>query len=185
MIRRVRGCLFVCYLFVVLSSVWLVPLRYATRPPTYLSLQLGLPTCLKPPNHLTIFPSVRLSIRRTTEHDLDVVVTEQGLEDLRGLSPRERAPTIIKKCAHLDYRDMLMDYYEKSLYECLEKGVGHEPCVEGECFLGLFLGLRGVVFGSRFGFPWWLGWSVALLVILAIVSWLLFKKERVGLGRAG
>jgi acyl-CoA hydrolase len=82
---------------------------------------------MKPHNHLTILPSVRLSIRRRTEHDLDVVVTEQGVADLRGLSPRERAPTIIKKCAHSDCRDMLTDYYEKSLYECLKRGAGHEP----------------------------------------------------------
>ncbi|KAJ7633167.1 hypothetical protein FB45DRAFT_914519 [Roridomyces roridus] len=62
-----------------------------------------------------------------TEHDLDVVVTEQGLADVRGLSPRERAPIIIKNCAHPDYRDLLMDYYERSLHECLKRGAGHEP----------------------------------------------------------
>ncbi|KAJ7080425.1 hypothetical protein B0H15DRAFT_857089 [Mycena belliarum] len=62
-----------------------------------------------------------------TEHDLDVIVTEQGLADLRGLSPRERAPVIIKNCAHPDYRDSLLDYYERSLHECLAAGRGHEP----------------------------------------------------------
>ncbi|KAL1743990.1 hypothetical protein HDZ31DRAFT_39737 [Schizophyllum fasciatum] len=62
-----------------------------------------------------------------TEHDLDVVVTEQGLADLRGLAPRERAPVIIQKCAHPDYRDSLMDYYERALHDCLKKGMGHEP----------------------------------------------------------
>ncbi|KAJ7154191.1 hypothetical protein C8R46DRAFT_1118968 [Mycena filopes] len=62
-----------------------------------------------------------------TEHDLDIIVTEQGLADVRGLSPRERAPIIIQKCAHPDYRDMLMDYYEISLKECLAAGRGHEP----------------------------------------------------------
>ncbi|KAF8882757.1 acyl-CoA carboxylate CoA-transferase [Gymnopilus junonius] len=62
-----------------------------------------------------------------TEHDLDVIVTEQGLADLRGLSPRERAPVIIKNCAHPDYRDMLMEYYERALHECLKRGAGHEP----------------------------------------------------------
>ncbi|KAF9266564.1 acyl-CoA carboxylate CoA-transferase [Marasmius fiardii PR-910] len=62
-----------------------------------------------------------------TEHDLDVVVTEQGLADLRGLAPRERAPVIIKNCAHPDYRDMLLDYYERSLHECMKRGAGHEP----------------------------------------------------------
>nr|GAT46488.1 acetyl-CoA hydrolase [Mycena chlorophos] len=69
-----------------------------------------------------------------TEHDLDVVVTEQGLADLRGLSPRERAPLIIKNCAHPDYRDMLMDYYERSLHECLAAGRGHEPHMLRVCF---------------------------------------------------
>ncbi|ADL08567.1 succinate CoA transferase [Thermosediminibacter oceani DSM 16646] len=50
-----------------------------------------------------------------TEHDVMVVVTEQGLADLRGLSPRERAREIIQKCAHPDYRDALMEYYKKAV----------------------------------------------------------------------
>lgn len=62
-----------------------------------------------------------------TEHDLDVIVTEQGLADLRGLSPRERAPLIIEKCAHPDYKPMLKEYYDRALFECLKKGAGHEP----------------------------------------------------------
>jgi acetyl-CoA hydrolase len=62
-----------------------------------------------------------------TEHDLDVVVTEQGLADVRGLSPRERAGVIIKKCAHPDYQPILMEYFERAEYECLKKGWGHEP----------------------------------------------------------
>ncbi len=49
-----------------------------------------------------------------TEHDVDVVVTEQGLADLRGLSPRERARKIIQVCAHPDYREALMDYFERA-----------------------------------------------------------------------
>lgn len=49
-----------------------------------------------------------------TEHDVSVVVTEQGLADLRGTSPRERARKIIQNCAHPDYRDMLMDYLERA-----------------------------------------------------------------------
>ncbi|GLB36901.1 putative acetyl-CoA hydrolase/transferase C-terminal domain [Lyophyllum shimeji] len=62
-----------------------------------------------------------------TEHDLDVVVTEQGLADLRGLAPRERAPVIIEKCAHPDYKDLLHEYYDRALHECLARGAGHEP----------------------------------------------------------
>ncbi|MCM2359620.1 MAG: acetyl-CoA hydrolase [Geobacteraceae bacterium] len=62
-----------------------------------------------------------------TEHDLDVLVTEQGLADLRGLSPRQRAQRIIAKCAHPEYRPILQDYYDRSLKECLASGSAHEP----------------------------------------------------------
>ena len=84
-----------------------------------------------------------------TEHDLDVIVTEQvpplisdspseishltdyfdhqGLADVRGLSPRERARLIIKKCTHPDYQPILQDYFDRAEYECLKKGWGHEP----------------------------------------------------------
>ena len=67
------------------------------------------------PLHHTSTTLVRLSsnelflqtLTLSPEHDLDIIVTEQGLADLRGLSPRERAPIIIEKCAHPDYKDML------------------------------------------------------------------------------
>ncbi len=45
-----------------------------------------------------------------TEHDVDVVVTEHGVADLRGLSPRERAEAIINNCADPEYRDALNAY---------------------------------------------------------------------------
>ena len=50
-----------------------------------------------------------------TEHDVDVLVTEWGLADLRGLAPRERAPLIIEQCAHPDYRPQLRAYVEQAL----------------------------------------------------------------------
>ncbi|MDA3647558.1 acetyl-CoA hydrolase/transferase family protein [Saccharopolyspora indica] len=50
-----------------------------------------------------------------TEHDVDVIVTEQGLADLRGLSPRKRAERIIANCAHPDFRPALQDYYDRAL----------------------------------------------------------------------
>lgn len=62
-----------------------------------------------------------------TEHDLDVIVTEQGLADVRGMSPRERAREIIKQCAHPEYKPILQDYFDKAEFECLKKGWGHQP----------------------------------------------------------
>ncbi len=50
-----------------------------------------------------------------TEHDVDVVVTEQGYADLRGLAPRERVPLIIENCAHPMYREQLWEYYNEAL----------------------------------------------------------------------
>ncbi|PLZ03785.1 propionyl-CoA--succinate CoA transferase [Burkholderia sp. WAC0059] len=49
------------------------------------------------------------------EHDVDVIVTEQGLADLRGLAPRERAVRIVEHCSHPLYRDLLRDYYREAL----------------------------------------------------------------------
>ena len=57
-----------------------------------------------------------------TEHDVDVVVTDCGLADLRGLAPRERAQVIIANCTHPDYRDALTDYVRRAQ----ERG-GHTP----------------------------------------------------------
>ncbi|MBT2569985.1 acetyl-CoA hydrolase/transferase family protein [Planococcus sp. ISL-110] len=50
-----------------------------------------------------------------TEHDVDVVVTEQGYADLRGLAPRERVPLIIERCVHPMYREQMRAYYEEAL----------------------------------------------------------------------
>ena len=50
-----------------------------------------------------------------TEHDVMVVITEQGLADLRGLSPKQRAQKIINNCAHPSFRPMLQDYFDRSL----------------------------------------------------------------------
>jgi succinyl-CoA:acetate CoA-transferase len=47
-----------------------------------------------------------------TEHDVDILVTEVGLADLRGLAPRERAQVIVKNCVAEPYRKMLFDYIE-------------------------------------------------------------------------
>ena len=49
-----------------------------------------------------------------TEHDVHVIVTEQGIADLRGLPPRRRAQQIIDHCAHPDYRPALQDYLDRA-----------------------------------------------------------------------
>ena len=49
-----------------------------------------------------------------TEHDVDIFITERGVADVRGLSPKERARVIIKNCAHPDYQPMLTDYLERA-----------------------------------------------------------------------
>lgn len=45
-----------------------------------------------------------------SEHSVQIIITEQGIADLRGKSPNERARTIIENCAHPDYRGILSDY---------------------------------------------------------------------------
>jgi len=49
-----------------------------------------------------------------SEHSVSVIITEQGIADLRGKSPNERALEIINKCAHPDYRDALMRYHDNA-----------------------------------------------------------------------
>jgi succinyl-CoA:acetate CoA-transferase len=49
-----------------------------------------------------------------TEHDVEIIVTEQGLADLRGLAPRQRAKVVIDTCAHPDYRAALHDYVDRA-----------------------------------------------------------------------
>src|SRR5690606_35905024 len=50
-----------------------------------------------------------------TEHDVDVIVTEQGYADLRGLAPVERAEVILENCVHPSYRAQLREYYDEAL----------------------------------------------------------------------
>lgn len=61
------------------------------------------------------------------EHSVQVIVTEQGLADLRGLGPIQRAGTIIKNCAHPAYKDYLYRYIEHS-------SSGHIPHNLSTCF---------------------------------------------------
>jgi acetyl-CoA hydrolase len=61
------------------------------------------------------------------EHSVQVLVTDQGLADLRGLGPMERARTIINQCAHPAYRDYLHRYIASA-------PMGHVRHDLGRCF---------------------------------------------------
>ncbi len=63
----------------------------------------------------------------SNEHSVQIVVTDQGLADLRGLGPKQRAKAIINNCAHPAYRDYLCRYLERSR-------VGHIRHNLRECF---------------------------------------------------
>ena len=65
------------------------------------------------------------------EHDVDVLVTEQGCADLRGLSPKERAALIIENCAHPDYRPQLRAYFEAA---CAATHGAQTPHLLDRCF---------------------------------------------------
>lgn len=56
-----------------------------------------------------------------SEHSVQVIITEQGVADLRGKDPRDRAQLIIDNCAHPDYRDQLHEYLHRV------KSGQHEP----------------------------------------------------------
>lgn len=50
-----------------------------------------------------------------TEHDVDVIATEQGIADLRGMAPKERVQAIIENCVHPDYKEALREYYNRAV----------------------------------------------------------------------
>ncbi|MCE7033132.1 acetyl-CoA hydrolase/transferase family protein [Lysobacter sp. GX 14042] len=64
-----------------------------------------------------------------TEHDTMVIVTEQGLADLRGLAPKQRAKLVIERCAHPDFKPLLQDYFDRASRESYGK---HTPHLLGE-----------------------------------------------------
>lgn len=66
-----------------------------------------------------------------TEHDVQIIVTEQGLADLRGLSPKQRSKVVIENCAHPNFKPALRDYYRRALE--LSSGK-HTPHLLAEAF---------------------------------------------------
>lgn len=83
----------------------------------YLSI-FSCPSTAKGGKISTIVPLV--SHMDHSEHSVQIVVTEQGVADLRGKDPHQRARLIIDKCAHPDFKDQLREYLR------LVKE-GHEP----------------------------------------------------------
>lgn len=77
----------------------------------YLSIFMA-PSTAKGGSISTLVPMV--SHVDHTEHDVQVIVTEQGLADLRGLSPRQRARLVIERCAHPSFRPALLDYFHRA-----------------------------------------------------------------------
>ena len=75
-----------------------------------------------------------------TEHDVQVLVTEQGLADLRGLSPRQRAKAVIENCAHPNFKPALRDYYNRALDQSPGK---HTPHLLEEVYNWHLSALRG------------------------------------------
>ena len=64
-----------------------------------------------------------------TEHDVDILITEVGLADLRNRAPRERARLVIDNCVHPAYRGQLADYFGRAS----ARG-GHTPHLLEEAF---------------------------------------------------
>lgn len=64
-----------------------------------------------------------------TEHDVEIFVTEQGVADLRGLSPNERSDCIIENCAHPKFRPHLQEYLDRA-----RSNGGHIPHDIERCF---------------------------------------------------
>lgn len=62
-----------------------------------------------------------------TEHSVNVLITEYGIADLRGKTPKERAEIIIENCAAPEYKQILRDYLTIS-------GVNHIPNNLKACF---------------------------------------------------
>lgn len=86
-----------------------------------------LPSEAKQGNISTIVPMV--THHDIMEHDIDVVITEHGVADLRGKSDIERAYAIIENCTNT-YKEPLLQYLNKAI----EQVGGHHPVLLSEAF---------------------------------------------------
>ncbi|MDE7466096.1 MAG: succinate CoA transferase [Muribaculaceae bacterium] len=92
----------------------------------YLSI-FSCPSIQKGGKISTIVPMV--SHLDHSEHSVKVIATEQGVADLRGKDPRQRAETIIENCVHPMYKELMWDYVKLA-----NKGGGHTPHNLGAAF---------------------------------------------------
>ena len=58
-----------------------------------------------------------------SEHSVKILVTEQGVADLRGKDPLQRAETIIENCVHPMYKELMWDYLKLAQ----KNGPAHTP----------------------------------------------------------
>lgn len=65
----------------------------------------------------------------SSEHSVMILITEQGVADLRGKNPRQRAETIIENCAHPSYRPLLRQYLH-----LMDGTAGHTPMSLSKAF---------------------------------------------------
>ncbi len=68
-----------------------------------------------------------------SEHSVKVLITEHGVADLRGLSPRMRSKLIIEKCADPAYQQLLWDYLK------LSEGKGMHTPLSLQAALGMHI----------------------------------------------
>ena len=61
-----------------------------------------------------------------TEHDTQIIVSEQGLADIRGLAPRKRAEMIIEKCVHPNFKDLMREYTKEAFINAKTKHTPHD-----------------------------------------------------------
>ena len=57
-----------------------------------------------------------------SEHSVKILATEQGVADLRGLDPMQRAQSIIENCVHPMYKELMWDYLKIAC-----RNGGHTP----------------------------------------------------------
>lgn len=85
----------------------------------YLSI-FSCPSIQKGGKISTIVPMV--SHLDHSEHSVKILATEQGVADLRGKDPRQKAETIIENCVHPMYKELMWDYLKLA-----SKNGGHTP----------------------------------------------------------